>query len=158
MPGLPAATPLICYEAIFPTEIGDLFSGARRPDWMLNLTDDAWFGLTPGPFEHYAQARLRAIELGSRWSGRRTPAGPPWWMVGDGRRHSCRSALKGCSTSNFQGRFRDLAVPVRFARSRPHRPRAAFAEFDSPAKGLSETSDCIPERLRALRVSFIAFP
>ena len=64
VPGLPAATPLICYEAIFPTEIGDLFSGARRPDWMLNLTDDAWFGLTPGPFQHYAQARLRAIELG----------------------------------------------------------------------------------------------
>ncbi len=64
VPGLPVAMPLICYEAIFPTEIGDLFSGARRPDWMLNLTDDAWFGLTPGPFQHYALARLRAIEIG----------------------------------------------------------------------------------------------
>ena len=64
IPGLPAAMPLICYEAIFPIEIGDAFSGARRPDWMLNLTDDAWFGLTPGPYQHYAQARLRAIELG----------------------------------------------------------------------------------------------
>ena len=64
VPGLPVAMPLICYEAIFPTEIGDAFSGSQRADWMLNVTDDAWFGLTPGPFQHYAQARLRAIELG----------------------------------------------------------------------------------------------
>ncbi len=64
VPGLPAAMPMICYEAIFPIEIGDAFSVARRPDWMLNLTDDAWFGFTPGPYQHYAQARLRAIELG----------------------------------------------------------------------------------------------
>ena len=63
-PGLPAAMPLICYEAIFPVEIGDAFSGAPRPGWLLNVTDDAWFGVTPGPYQHYAQARLRAIELG----------------------------------------------------------------------------------------------
>jgi len=65
VPGLPDALPLICYEAIFPIEIGDLFSGAARPRWLLNLTDDAWFGLTPGPYQHFAQARLRAIELGA---------------------------------------------------------------------------------------------
>jgi len=64
IPGLPDALPLICYEAIFPLEIGDLVSGAERPGWLLNLTDDAWFGLTPGPYQHFAQARLRAIELG----------------------------------------------------------------------------------------------
>ena len=63
-PGLPAATPLICYEAIFPVEIGDAFSHAERPGWLLNVTDDAWFGTTPGPYQHYAQARLRAIETG----------------------------------------------------------------------------------------------
>lgn len=63
-PGLPPAMPLICYEAIFPAEIGDDFSGAQRPNWLLNVTDDAWFGLTPGPYQHYAQGRLRAIELG----------------------------------------------------------------------------------------------
>jgi apolipoprotein N-acyltransferase len=63
-PGLPPAMPLICYEAIFPVEIGDDFSGEQRPDWLLNVTDDAWFGVTPGPYQHYAQARLRAIELG----------------------------------------------------------------------------------------------
>jgi len=65
VPGLPDAMPLICYEAIFPIEIGDLFSGERRPRWLLNLTDDAWFGLTPGPYQHFAQARLRAIEFGA---------------------------------------------------------------------------------------------
>ena len=64
IPGLPVAMPLICYEAIFPNEIGDVFSGEQRPDWMLNVTDDGWFGLTPGPSQHFAQARLRAIELG----------------------------------------------------------------------------------------------
>jgi len=64
IPGLPTATPLICYEAIFPVEIGDALSGASRPGWMLNVTDDAWFGLTPGPYQHFAEARLRAIELG----------------------------------------------------------------------------------------------
>jgi apolipoprotein N-acyltransferase len=63
-PGLPTAMPLICYEAVFPTEIGDAFSHVERPAWLLNVTDDAWFGLTPGPYQHYAQARLRAIELG----------------------------------------------------------------------------------------------
>ena len=56
--------PLICYEAIFPNELGDLVSDAERPGWLLNVTDDAWFGLTPGPYQHFAQARLRAIELG----------------------------------------------------------------------------------------------
>ena len=65
IPGLPDAMPLVCYEAIFPIEIGDLFSGAERPRWLLNVTDDAWFGQTPGPYQHFAQARLRAIELGA---------------------------------------------------------------------------------------------
>jgi apolipoprotein N-acyltransferase len=65
IPGLPDAMPLICYEAIFPIEIGSVFSGAERPRWLLNVTDDAWFGQTPGPYQHFAQARLRAIELGA---------------------------------------------------------------------------------------------
>jgi apolipoprotein N-acyltransferase len=65
IPGLPDAMPLICYEAIFPIEFGTLLSGAARPTWLLNVTDDVWFGLTPGPYQHFAQARLRAIELGA---------------------------------------------------------------------------------------------
>jgi apolipoprotein N-acyltransferase len=61
IPGLPPAAPLICYEAIYP---GHVLPEGARPRWILNLTNDAWFGLTPGPYQHFAQARLRAIEEG----------------------------------------------------------------------------------------------
>jgi apolipoprotein N-acyltransferase len=65
IPGLPAAIGLICYEAIFPNEWGGARDGeTRNVAWQLNLTDDAWFGRTAGPYQHFAQARLRAIELG----------------------------------------------------------------------------------------------
>lgn len=61
-PGLPPIAPLICYEAIFPGEA--IERGAERPRLFLNLTNDGWFGRTPGPYQHMAQARLRAIEEG----------------------------------------------------------------------------------------------
>jgi apolipoprotein N-acyltransferase len=53
--------PLICYEGIFPHEVRDT---ATRPDWMLLITNDAWFGKNSGPKQHLAQAQARAIELG----------------------------------------------------------------------------------------------
>ncbi len=55
------ALPLICYEAIFPQ---DLRAAPERADWILQITNDAWFGTWSGPFQHLAQARLRAIEQG----------------------------------------------------------------------------------------------
>lgn len=61
IPGLPAAAPLICYEAIFP---GEVLPEGPRPGFLLNASNDAWFGLTPGPYQHFEQARLRAVEEG----------------------------------------------------------------------------------------------
>jgi len=60
-PGLPPFRALICYEGIFPAAISE---GARRPDWILNLTNDAWFGRSPGPYQHFGMTRVRAIEQG----------------------------------------------------------------------------------------------
>lgn len=60
LPQGPRFRPLICYEAIFPEEV----AGEERPDFLLNVTNDAWFGRTPGPYQHAAQARVRAVEQG----------------------------------------------------------------------------------------------
>ncbi|MFI5012916.1 MAG: apolipoprotein N-acyltransferase [Hyphomicrobiales bacterium] len=62
VPGLPAAAPLICYEAVFPGEI--VPKGRQAVGLLINVTNDAWFGLTSGPYQHFAQARLRSIEEG----------------------------------------------------------------------------------------------
>ncbi|HSI41584.1 MAG TPA: apolipoprotein N-acyltransferase [Xanthobacteraceae bacterium] len=61
VPGLPPVAPLICYEAIFP---GAVLPQGPRPGLLLNVSNDAWFGMTPGPYQHFAQARLRAVEEG----------------------------------------------------------------------------------------------
>lgn len=58
---LPPFQPLICYEAVFSRH---LITGADRPEWLLQVTNDAWFGSLSGPWQHLAQARLRAIEAG----------------------------------------------------------------------------------------------
>lgn len=63
-PGLPPISSLICYEAIFPEEAILLPLSSDSRGLLLNLTNDAWFGLTPGPYQHFAQSRLRAIEQG----------------------------------------------------------------------------------------------
>ncbi|MDZ4096473.1 MAG: apolipoprotein N-acyltransferase, partial [Paracoccaceae bacterium] len=60
-PRLGRVLPLICYEAVFPQ---DLRAAPTRADWILQITNDAWFGTLTGPYQHLAQARLRAIEQG----------------------------------------------------------------------------------------------
>jgi apolipoprotein N-acyltransferase len=64
LPGLPPVGPLICYEAIFPGAVTDPREGARRPEWLLNVTNDAWYGETAGPHQHFAIAAARAVEEG----------------------------------------------------------------------------------------------
>ncbi|AWU94907.1 apolipoprotein N-acyltransferase [Azospirillum ramasamyi] len=59
--GLPPFSPLICYESIFP---GAVVDAADRPQWLLNLTNDAWYGRTAGPHQHFAINQVRAVEEG----------------------------------------------------------------------------------------------
>ena len=61
IPGLPPVSPLICYEIIFPHQVVDR---SERPKWLLNVTNDAWFGVSSGPYQHFASARVRAVEQG----------------------------------------------------------------------------------------------
>ncbi|WP_245396447.1 apolipoprotein N-acyltransferase [Jiella sonneratiae] len=61
--GAPAFLPLICYEAIFPADIAASLGGAR-PGFIVNDTNDGWFGETPGPYQHLRLAELSAVAVG----------------------------------------------------------------------------------------------
>lgn len=57
---LPAA-PMVCYEAIFSGEVVDK---SKRPAWLINVTNDGWYGMSAGPYHHFAMAQTRAVEEG----------------------------------------------------------------------------------------------
>ncbi len=61
LPFGPAFAPLICYEAIFP---GAVLNEGPRPAFLLNVTNDGWFGRTTGPYQHFHEARVRSVEEG----------------------------------------------------------------------------------------------
>ncbi len=61
LPGIPPFSPLVCYDAIFP---GEALALGPRPDWILNVTNDAWFGRSSGPYQHLGMARMRSVEEG----------------------------------------------------------------------------------------------
>jgi apolipoprotein N-acyltransferase len=61
LPGLPPVGLSVCYEAIFP---GAMAAKGERPGWLVNVTNDGWFGPSIGPHAHLAQARFRSIEQG----------------------------------------------------------------------------------------------
>jgi apolipoprotein N-acyltransferase len=60
--GFPPFTGLVCYEVIFPGAI--INAGQPRPGWIINATNDAWYGNTSGPYQHLETARFRAVEEG----------------------------------------------------------------------------------------------
>ena len=60
-PNLPSLGGLICYEVIFP---GQIIDKNNRPDWVANLTNDGWYGVSSGPYQHLVATRLRAVEEG----------------------------------------------------------------------------------------------
>ena len=62
LPGLPPVSPLICYEMIFPGNV--VKAGQPRPAWMVNISNDGWYGDTSGPRQHFIFARFRAVEEG----------------------------------------------------------------------------------------------
>lgn len=115
IPGLPRAQPLICYESLYP---GFTPGGAGRPRWIVNISNDAWFGRTSGPLQHLNLASYRAIETGLPVV-RSTPTGvsamiDPWGrVVGDQRLEPGESGvidarLPAPATATVYGRFGDL--------------------------------------------------
>ena len=87
IPGAPRAQPLICYESLYP---GFTAGAAGRPAWIVNISNDAWFGRTSGPLQHLNLASYRAIETGLPVV-RSTPTGvsaiiDPWGRVVDDAR------------------------------------------------------------------------
>jgi apolipoprotein N-acyltransferase len=115
IPGLPRVQPLICYESLYP---GFTPGGAARPGWIVNISNDAWFGRTSGPLQHLNLASYRAIETGLPVV-RSTPTGvsamiDPWGrVVGDQRLEPGESGvidarLPAPAAATIYGRFGDL--------------------------------------------------
>lgn len=115
VPGLPPVQPLICYESLYPGFTPGL---AKRPDWIVNISNDAWFGRTSGPLQHLNLASYRAIETGLPVV-RSTPTGvsaliDPWGrVVGDQRLEPGESGvidarLPAPGAATVYGRFGDL--------------------------------------------------
>jgi len=61
LPAMPAVSLLVCYEVIFA---GAVVDPDDPPEVIINLTNDAWYGVSAGPYQHFANARLRAVEEG----------------------------------------------------------------------------------------------
>ena len=114
VPGAPPILPLICYEIIFP---GEAVPAGERPGWLVNVTNDGWFGDSPGPYQHFQQARVRAIEEGlplvrAANTGISAVVDP----LGRVDRSRCRSAATACSTPHCRSRSSAPSMPARATR------------------------------------------
>ncbi|NNF77479.1 MAG: apolipoprotein N-acyltransferase, partial [Rhizobiales bacterium] len=111
----PSVSLLVCYEIIFPRAVIDR---GQRPGWILNVTNDAWFGESIGPRQHFAQSRMRAIEEGlpvvrvanTGISAVIDPHGRVLKSLGMGRRGVLDSALPKTIPPTFYATFGDLIV------------------------------------------------
>jgi len=115
--GAPAAAMIVCYEAIFPHALID---PARRPGWIVNLTNDGWFDGSTGPAQHFAQARLRAIEQGlpmvrvanTGISGIVDPYGEVKTKMANGERGVIDSSLPAAIAPPLYARYVDLGFAI----------------------------------------------
>ena len=110
----PPVSPLICYEVIFPHSVVD--PSGPRPGWLVNVTDDSWFGPWAGPYQHFLIARVRAIEEGLPIA-RAANTGISAMIDGNGRIQAQRglnsmgtvdSPLPRALAPTLYGRFGDL--------------------------------------------------
>jgi apolipoprotein N-acyltransferase len=132
LPGLPPLAAMICYEVIFP---GFARAAAANAGWGLQVTNDAWFGESAGPWQHLAQARVRAVELGlpiaraanTGVSAMIDPWGRLTATLGLGERGVIDSPLPGPRIETAYGRLGDwppLALAaIAFALSRLRRAK-----------------------------------
>ena len=117
LPNAPPVLPLICYEAIFP---GDIVPRNDRPGWIVNLTNDGWFGTSTGPYQHLQHARLRAVEEGlpivraanTGISAIIDPAGRIVARLGLGTEGVLDSGLPAAAMPTFYSRYGDLPVAI----------------------------------------------
>jgi apolipoprotein N-acyltransferase len=127
-PGVPPFQPLICYESLFP---GFTREGARlagyRPAWIVNISDDAWFGVTSGPWQHLNLASYRAIEEGLPMA-RATPTGvsaaidafgrpPPGKLLGEGAYGKIDAVLPVALPPTLYDKISDLGLALLLAMS-----------------------------------------
>ena len=119
LPGRPRVQPLICYESLFP---GFTPGAGQRPEWIVNVSNDAWFGATSGPLQHLNLASYRAIETGLAVA-RATPTGvsamiDPWGRVvagerlGSGEGGVIDASLPRPAPATPYGRFGDILFAV----------------------------------------------
>jgi len=113
VPGLPPIAPLICYEAIFPNEV---VQTKQRPGLLLIVTNDGWFGNSMGPYQHFHQARIRAVEQGlpviraanNGISGVIDPEGRILQLINLNQRSTVDSLVPQMRTKTFYAAFGDI--------------------------------------------------
>ena len=121
--GLPPVQPLICYEALFPGFTGAAARRAGvRPDWIVNVSNDAWFGVTSGPLQHLNLASYRAIEEGLPMV-RSTPTGVSAIIDAYGR------ILPGARLEMGETGVIDRRLPPKIPRTSYNRHRDATFAF-----------------------------